>query len=331
MASIVEVAKSAGVSTGTVSNVLNSRPVNAETLQRVRRAMEELGYEPRRVRSGRSRSTDLKSVSLLILGESIKAVLRHPVYFNLIHGIERDCDEHGLPFKLRALPAREDRQRFAAQKGEGLVLFRDHVDGLPLQALSGVPLVKAFNAPVAGFDHVTYNDHTVGVIAADWLLKQNVKRVGVISNPGWARSTALVAALERHGCSIRSLDATRYMQAPRVAGALHSDINDRLLGEDLADLMRNDEPVDGLFLYSDELAAHAYPLLYGMGIRPQRDVHVISCNCDKPYLATLRPRPATIDIHVEDVGHAAVRLLLDRAAKPESPVRSLLIEPTVVS
>ncbi len=330
MPSIIEVAKSAGVSTGTVSNVLNNRPVTPETRELVQRVMAEMKYEPRRIRSGRSRVAELKSVSLLILGASIKSVLRHPVYFNMIHGVERACDAHGLPLKLRALPESDDRQRLSVQKGEGLILFRDQADDLPLDELRGVPAVKALNSPLPGFDHVTYNDGAVGRIAAEWLVGRGASNVGVISHVGWARTTELTRVLEQRGCTVHAIDASRYTQSSSANSALDSAIDDELLRQDLDSKLRSGRPIDGLFLYSDELAAHTYPFLYSMGVRPQRDLHVISCNNDQPYLTPLRPRPATIDIHIDDVGQEAVDLLLARAARSDDPVKSLQLEPTIV-
>src|SRR5262245_5906046 len=59
-ATIGDVAKLAGVSPATVSNVLGERkPVNAKLVERVRQAAQDLGYQPHRaasyLRSGKSR------------------------------------------------------------------------------------------------------------------------------------------------------------------------------------------------------------------------------------------------------------------------------------
>lgn len=330
---INEVAKVAGVSTGTVSNVINNRSVTEKRRQIVLKAMRELGYEPkvsRRPRPGRRRAAELKSVSLLILNDSVKSVLRHPVYFNLIHGIERACDENGLPFRLRALPTAEDMQRLIVQKDEGLLLFRDGSDLLPEGFLNQVPAVKVLNSPIQGLDYVTYNDVSVGQIAAQWLVAQGVQNAGVISSAEANRTIEAIRILEASHCHFQLYEIHRTGPAASLRSVLDTEIDDKCLRADLAKMFRTDQPVDGLFLYSDELAAHVYPILYEMGIKPGRDVHVISCNNDQSYLTGLTPRPATIDIFAEVVGHTAVDFLLLRAKRPDDPAKSLKIEPSII-
>lgn len=330
---INEVAKVAGVSTGTVSNVINNRSVTEKRRQIVLKAMQELGYEPkvsRRARTVRRRSAELTSISLLILNDSVKSVLRHPVYFNLIHGIERACDEHGLPFRLRALPTPEDMQRITVQKDEGLLLFRDGSDLLPDGFLNQVSAVKVLNNPIPGLDYVTYNDVSVGRIAAQWLKSQGVKKVGVISSPQADRTHEAIRDLKAENCHVDFFEIRRVNLAATEQSVLDAEIDDRQLRKDLETLFSKEHPVDGLFLYSDELAAHVYPILYEMGVKPHRDVHVVSCNNDQSYLTGLKPRPATIDIFAEVVGQTAVDFLLLRAKRPDDPAKSLKIEPSII-
>jgi LacI family transcriptional regulator len=88
--SVVDVAAAAGVSIGTVSNVLN-RPelVATATRERVRQAMAELGYvrneAARQLRSGRSRT-----VGLIVLD------IGNPFFTDLAAGAEAAAVQAGL-------------------------------------------------------------------------------------------------------------------------------------------------------------------------------------------------------------------------------------------
>ena len=66
MPTIKDVARLAGVSHGTVSNVINgAKSVNSQIVKRVRKAMEELGYQPdAKARSMRNSKTRLIGVVL---------------------------------------------------------------------------------------------------------------------------------------------------------------------------------------------------------------------------------------------------------------------------
>ena len=103
--SIREVAALAGVSVGTVSNVLN-RPdrVAPATLERVRAAIEELGFirneAARQLRTGRSRT-----IALLVLD------VGNPFFTDVARGVERVATQRGLSLILSGSDSTTDRQR----------------------------------------------------------------------------------------------------------------------------------------------------------------------------------------------------------------------------
>ena len=89
-ANIRDVAERAGVSVGTVSNVLNHREkVSPDAVRRVREAIEHLGYvrndAARQLRVGRS-----STVGLVVLD------VRNPFFTDLARGAESEAARHGL-------------------------------------------------------------------------------------------------------------------------------------------------------------------------------------------------------------------------------------------
>ena len=84
MATVKDVADLAGVSTATVSRVLNSHPhVTDETRSKVLRAMEELGYQPSRV-ARRLRMEGGQIIGLII------SDIANPFFTSVVRGIEPD-------------------------------------------------------------------------------------------------------------------------------------------------------------------------------------------------------------------------------------------------
>src|ERR671921_141974 len=99
-ASIKEVAQHAGVSLGTVSNVLNRPEMVAEaTRQRVLDAIAELGYvrndSARQLRAGRSRT-----VAIVVLDVS------NPFFTDVVRGAEAVVAYVGGPFSIRQVADR---------------------------------------------------------------------------------------------------------------------------------------------------------------------------------------------------------------------------------
>ena len=89
-ANIRDVAERAGVSVGTVSNVLNHREkVSPDAVRRVREAIDALGYvrndAARQLRVGRS-----STVGLVVLD------VRNPFFTDLARGAESEAARHGL-------------------------------------------------------------------------------------------------------------------------------------------------------------------------------------------------------------------------------------------
>lgn len=94
MVGVREVAKSAGVSVGTVSSVLNNSGwVSDEIRKKVEQAMQELGYVPNELARNLFRNrTDLVGV--------IVPTIAHPFFSELVEHLENHLSEHGLRLML---------------------------------------------------------------------------------------------------------------------------------------------------------------------------------------------------------------------------------------
>ncbi|MBQ8281870.1 MAG: LacI family DNA-binding transcriptional regulator, partial [Lachnospiraceae bacterium] len=88
-----DVAALAGVSPSTASRVCKNNPsISKETKERVRRAMEELGYEPN-VSSDVSENSGKKAIGI-ILPPSQKESFENAFHLEVIRGISQFCNQH---------------------------------------------------------------------------------------------------------------------------------------------------------------------------------------------------------------------------------------------
>lgn len=121
MPTIKDVAKLAGVSHGTVSNVLNGyKSVNSDTVKRVEAVIKDLGYQPNlKARSMRNSRTNCIGVLLPNITDNI--------YIRLYNGVERIVSEAGYSISLyisNDSPETEERllMRMQRQRTDGAVI-----------------------------------------------------------------------------------------------------------------------------------------------------------------------------------------------------------------
>ena len=183
---IRDVARAAGVSTATVSQVLNGgRPVADATRQRIEQVIAELNYRPNTF------ARALKTLRSQLVGVVLPD-LSNPFYPALVRGVQ---DRLGLS-GYHALVVNTDADR--VQERELIAELVDRqVDGLVLITFT---LSKADYAALAqkdvrfvvvgradGFDHVHTSDYAAAFEMTAYLLDKGYGRVAHLAGPGRRR------------------------------------------------------------------------------------------------------------------------------------------------
>jgi DNA-binding LacI/PurR family transcriptional regulator len=200
-------------------------------------------------------------------------------------------------------------------------------DDAPMDTLNEmnrlVPIVWAMggHAGPVEVDHVSENNSAIGSLAHHYLQSQGCRKIGFLSmvphkRNARERGQAFAAAAAEHHQSCRSylVSENRLMSALYGENVItRSNLND-LVGEIAAFAS-----LDGLFVDRDATTARVYPLLIKAGIEPGRDIKIVSCDNDELALSGLSPRPASIDLGVEDLAARIVRRLMLRIENREEP------------
>jgi LacI family transcriptional regulator len=179
-----DVAARAGVSLGTVSNVVN-RPelVSERTRRRVQAAIDELGFvrneSARQLRGGGSRT-----LAYVVLDGS------NPFFTDVARGVERAADAAGLAVYL--CNSAEDSRREAfyldlleQQRVEGVLLTPVDADSPHVEALAarGTPVVLVDRSAGPGLCSVTVDDVLGGDLAVTHLLETGHRRIALVGGP----------------------------------------------------------------------------------------------------------------------------------------------------
>jgi LacI family transcriptional regulator len=338
---IREVARLAAVSPSTVSLVMNGMGRVAESTRiRVQEVLRSTGYTPgragRRPLQPHAARVETRSRRLALLNVGTRrSALNAPVYVDVIRGVEAAVSQKGLTLLLRHLSPEETRiDDLFAQRVDGIILFGSpHHADLASQLKKG-PCVEIMgrSSGMAPWDHLTYANRSIGLIAAQYLRARGHEHVALLSateDDGVFRERARTfhsewASTGKGSCAC-ILEPDLLMedaQAQHIDAALLRKVMDRILTGRSAPT--------GLFLTADLLAAPVQAELNRRGLRPGHDVDLICCNNERVLLSSLHPRPATIDIHAENIGARAVTQLLWRIANPGEPRQDVLIDPSLV-
>ena len=187
-ATIKQVARAAGVSTQTVSRVINDRPdVSPETRERIQQVIVELDYQPsalaRSLIQQRSYTLGVVTAGLKFIGPS-----------RTLNGITNKAEELGYALLL------EEMLHFDTEDIKPLLqnLLARHVDGIVWavpevgdnrrwvdEILNDVPVPVVFLTmqPRPGVSTVAVDNYAGGSLATQHLLEQGCRRIGHISGP----------------------------------------------------------------------------------------------------------------------------------------------------
>lgn len=302
MPTIRDVARHAGVSAGTVSNVLN-RPayVAPEKRRRVLEAIAELGYVPdssaRQFRPGRQRTLGMVVVDL-----------GNPFFVDVALGAESMAREAGAAFVV--CNSGEDAQReeynldmLVQQRVHGVMITPVHEQNPRLGALleRGAPVVFLDRvAPDRSCCSVVTNDVHGGRLAGRHLVEQGHRHIGFVGDPESSRQMAdrfegFSEAIGNVRCEMVTASDFK-LEAGRAAGRA------------VAEMAPSDRPT-ALFCVNDLLAIGALQELTRHGIRVPEDVAIVGYD-DLVWAGAAAVPISSVRQPRDQLGRTATRLVL---------------------
>ncbi|WP_432541712.1 LacI family DNA-binding transcriptional regulator [Kineococcus sp. SYSU DK002] len=307
-ASIKEVAARAGVSIGTVSNVLN-RPetVSAVNRVKVRQAIDDLGYvrneSARQLRVGRSRF-----LALVVLD------IADPFFTGLARGAEETAEAGGRTLLL-------------CSSAEDLARERRHLQTLRQQRVAGIVLspvdtsaerlaeLRSLDVPLVLLDHpvpdgstasVSVDDVAGGHLAVTHLLAAGHRRIAVVGGPRGS------LALDRRFTGARRAVADAGLPGGTLVevevAAMHLG-DGRAVGAALASRTGPDRPT-AVFCLSDLLALGVLQEVVHRGLAVPGDLAIVGYD-DIDFAAAATVPLTSVRQPTHRLGRSAVQLLLD--------------------
>ncbi|MFG2140206.1 LacI family DNA-binding transcriptional regulator [Streptomyces sp. NPDC048650] len=324
---IKDVARAAGVSVGTVSNVIN-RPdaVASDTRSRVLSAIDRLGYvrseSARQLRAGRSRI-----MGLLVLD------MGNPFFVDVARGAERAARAAGLGVMVcnsAQSPSEEAEylSLFAEQRVRGVLLTPADASGRNIESLRrhGIPFVLVDRVAEGTSEcSVSVDDVAGGALAVRHLVDAGHRSIAYLSGPPGLNQVKdrRVGALQALAEAGLPPEALRELSTERLDVAAGRDAGARLLG--LA------ERPTAAFCANDLLALGVLQAMYAAGVRVPEDIAIVGYD-DIEFAAAAAVPLTSVRQPAVTMGAMAAELLLEETEPGDEPHehRRVVLQPELV-
>jgi HTH-type transcriptional repressor purR len=312
MATIKDVAKMAGVSTTTVSHVINkTRFVAKETEEAVMQAIKSLKYSPSAVARSLKVNTT-KSIGMIV------TTSESPYFAEIIHAVEDHCYRQG--YSLFLCNTQNDPEKI---KNHVEMLTKKRVDGLlvmcseytqhsldVLSSFSSVPMVVMDWGPNTDTDIIEDNSFTGGYLATKHLIDCGHKEIGLI-----AGELDKTTARTRYEGFVKAMNETNLPIHKNwiMEGFFEPEDGYECMNKILA----QDSLPTAVFCCNDVMALGAISAITEKGLRVPDDISIIGY--DNIHSSRFYAPPlTTIHQSKSRLGAQAINLLFERIANKDN-------------
>lgn len=325
MTTMKDVARKAGVSTSTVSHVINkNRFVSVGVREKVELAIRELNYAP----SALARSLKINqthTIGMLITASS------NPFYAEIVRGVEDSCYERGYSLILGNTAGDEDRMNRSLE-----TLLQKRVDGLLLMCTEShlpsadilnrypsIPTVRMDWAPFEGRGDIIQDNALLGgELATQHLIDSGYTRIACIAGPldktpARMRLEGYKNAMEKNGLDV-------------LPGyVVESDFEFQGGYNAMIELLALKTPPQAVFTSNDAMAVGVYHALYQAGLQIPQDMAVMGYD-DIELARYLSPPLSTIHQPKNELGELAIDTLIHRLRHPDVSQQTLVLTPELI-
>jgi len=318
MVTMRDVAQKAGVSTATVSHVLNNtRKVNASTAAAVRKALAHTGY----VNDGVARA--MRTGATRTIGLAMSAI-SNPYFGDVVNSIEEQLTQQDYSLLLADThdnPESEIRAigDLLRQRPTGIILAPSAYPGDVVTAVAArkIPLV-CIDRVIPGIDSVGVENETAVQKLVAHLIDLGHTRISMV-----AGRQGLTTTEER----IKGY-TTRMAAAGLADSLLHGDSRGSVAQHVVQEALSGPDRPTALVVGNNQMTIGAMRALRDAGLTVPGDLALVAFD-DFEWSDLFSPRLTAVAQPEREIASTAVSLLLDRMSEPESATRQIRLAPTI--
>ncbi|MDQ0723173.1 DNA-binding LacI/PurR family transcriptional regulator [Paenibacillus sp. W4I10] len=323
-ATIYDIAREAGVSIATVSQVINGKgKISEKRRAEIMEIMERLHYQPSAIAAA---LTGKQTYTLGLLVPDIS----NPYFAELARAVEDRSRQLGYSVVICSTDNKDERvERYLnllqQKRVDGMMIGTgiDNAEILSPLLQQSIPVALiARHMPSLSVHTVTIDDILGGALAAEHLLELGHTRVAVLSEPSKVSSSQ-----ERVRGFRETLIEAGHTLEPNQIRESAADLSSAKK-EALLLLGEKDHPT-GLFCCNDIQAIGALQAAKELGLSVPEDVSIIGF--DNTILASVTSPPlTTVAQPIEELGHRAVDLLIEELKDEQKEPQKIVLKPELV-
>lgn len=305
MASLYDVARLAGVSTSTVSRVINDEyGVKDSTKVKVNKAIDECGYMVNQV------AKDLKSQKTNLIGVIVPTMSSKAVAMG-VDGISKIFEERQKHVLLANSQHRYEKEveyinLFNRKRVEGIILYATHLDKALIKTIttSKAPVViVGQDGSFHDIPSIIHDDVRVGFSAGQRLLKNGAKQIGFI---GVSIDDIAVDSMRYSGLEQSLREEGLGEPVFHSRGDFTIESGYQLMKSEL----KSNANIDGVFCATDKIAIGAMRAIAEVGLTPGKEIKVLGVGNDE-MSSVVKPSLSTFSYAFDIAGETAAKALLD--------------------
>lgn len=323
---IKDIAREGGVSTATVSRVLNGYPyMKAETRQRVERAIEALNYSP----NAMARCLRQGNVRMLAL---IVSDIANPFYPQLCRGIQDQARKYNYHVIICNTDLKSSRElRYLKELEElrisGIIFgsaLMDAKEGILSVLRKGIPAIlvnrRIYDASV---DYVVADNKLGGKLATEHLFSLGHKRIAHIGGPDNSSNS-----LERLQGYLEALALQGIESNPEYI--IKTDFTAQSAYRAVHELLSLKARPTAIFVVNDNMAITAIAAIRSSGLRVPEDIAVVGFD-DSEMAANDLIQLTTVSHRICEMGRTAVDIIMHKIENPEDKgCRQIVFRPELI-
>ncbi|QJW90893.1 LacI family DNA-binding transcriptional regulator [Spirosoma taeanense] len=328
--SMKDIAQKAGVSTALVSYVLNGKEkesrVGPDIAAKVRQIASELSYQPnylaKSLRSGKT-----QTIGLII------ADISNPFFANIARIVEDEAKKHGYTVIIGSSDEDADKSWdlinvLLNRQVDGFIIVssessEDQIEYLNSKNVSFVLLDRHF--PQIPTDFVVLDNRKASFEAGTHLIESGYRNIGMI-----AYRSQLFHMRERIQGYLDSLQANRVTFRPEWLTEVEFNRIESEIRAGIDAMLASDNTVDALIFATYRLAISGLKYINELGLKVPDDLAIVSFGQAEAF--DLYYCPITyLQQPMEDLGKAAVELLVSKLKDPQAEPRQIRMEARLIA